>query len=1096
MAPAPRSAEAQIEEAEAARQRALLADCGKRVQEHAGYMRRAIDGGDVSAAVDRAADLVRELKVATLAPKTYFELYLQVAAQLRYLEEFFLVLNAKGTPMVQLYEHVQACAQVLPRLYLLCTVGSCYIRSGEAPAHAVLSDLLEMAKGVQQPMRGLFLRFYLSQVTKDKLPDTGTPYEGEGGSASATAAPAQLTARASCASVRSAATVELEQFKGAPANRVNAQLIARPARIRLRNGLSARSVSDCLEFVLENFAESNRLWVRMHAQAAVKDKRRRERERRDLRVLVGTNLERLSELEGVDAEMYKTAVLPRVLDQVVTCRDTIAQSYLMDCIVQGFPDEFHIHALPVFLESLLKLKEKVRVRLILESLMQRLSKYAETDGSALPGDASTFTQLNDCVARLIQERPSMDLAEIVLLQGSLLEFASRCYPSTIAYVDHCLGVAAQAVAVRTQDVQLSDAAVDALQRLLLAPLRSLGTQALSLERFAPLLGLLPWAGRAVVARALLTSVVALSEPLSDPDTVDRLLGMMAPLLVDPPVPPGAMPPLPPPAGTAAMEDVVADQQLAARLVHLIPRDDTDAAFEVMLTVRRHFGRGGETRIRHTLVPLVFAALALAQEARRVELAAAAAPPPPPAPSPPPLLLPSPPPGAATPQAAAAAPQQRADAGGGGGSGVSTPAAPQPKTIPSPIPSPPRSPAAAAAADDNGDGTQGAAVAELTAANAHGSPHSAAAAAAAEAEQETASPATSMVEVASEEAAQPADGEAADGGGAAAAALESPAVPPAAQAAAAAAPAPATPPAAAAAASSPQAAAVLAVAAAKAATVAAASPGADEDGAAAAEAAAAAAAPAVSPLKYGSRKMFQFVHETVTAMAPMFPAASLRLFLQCAIAADRAGFPAIAYEFVSQACILYEDELTEARAQASHTLNLAVSAVTALVGALTSCSGFNAADWEALAAKTAQYGVRLLRKPDQSRAVAMCSHLFWAAEDDAGAHFKRDARRVLECLQRALKIADGCMAGGTNVVLFVEVLNLYVYYFEHGNADVAEKYISRLVQLVRDQLQSMEPSPAKTQAEVFFRNTVASIVAKRSHPDVPEELRLKFAAVAL
>eukprot|EP00611_Tribonema_gayanum_P002022 TRINITY_DN114_c2_g1_i1.p2 TRINITY_DN114_c2_g1~~TRINITY_DN114_c2_g1_i1.p2 ORF type:complete len:318 (-),score=122.78 TRINITY_DN114_c2_g1_i1:241-1194(-) len=277
------------------------------------------------------------------------------------------------------------------------------------------------------------------------------------------------------------------------------------------------------------------------------------------------------------------------------------------------------------------------------------------------------------------------------------------------------------------------------------------------------------------------------------------------------------------------------------------------------------------------------------------------------------------------------------------------------------------------------------------------------------------------------------------------------------------------------------------AAANEAAAAAASPGAADDGAAAAEAAAA-AAPAVSPLKYGSRKMFQFVHETVTAMAPMFPAASLRLFLQCAIAADRAGFPAIAYEFVSQACILYEDELTEARAQ--------VSAVTALVGALTSCSGFNAADWEALAAKTAQYGVRLLRKPDQSRAVAMCSHLFWAAEDDAGAHFKRDARRVLECLQRALKIADGCMAGGTNVVLFVEVLNLYVYYFEHGNADVAEKYISRLVQLVRDQLQSMEPSPAKTQAEVFFRNTVASIVAKRSHPDVPEELRLKFAAVAL
>jgi hypothetical protein len=30
-------------------------------------------------------------------------------------------------------------------------------------------------------MRGLFLRNYLSNVTKDKLPDVGTKYEGEGG---------------------------------------------------------------------------------------------------------------------------------------------------------------------------------------------------------------------------------------------------------------------------------------------------------------------------------------------------------------------------------------------------------------------------------------------------------------------------------------------------------------------------------------------------------------------------------------------------------------------------------------------------------------------------------------------------------------------------------------------------------------------------------------------------------------------------------------------------------------------------------------------------------------------------------------------------
>lgn len=62
--------------------------------------------------------------------------------------------------------------------YLLCTVGSVYIKSKEAPAKDVLKDLVEMSRGIQNPVRGLFLRSYLSQVSRDKLPDIGSEYEG------------------------------------------------------------------------------------------------------------------------------------------------------------------------------------------------------------------------------------------------------------------------------------------------------------------------------------------------------------------------------------------------------------------------------------------------------------------------------------------------------------------------------------------------------------------------------------------------------------------------------------------------------------------------------------------------------------------------------------------------------------------------------------------------------------------------------------------------------------------------------------------------------------------------------------------------------
>lgn len=53
-----------------------------------------------------------------------------------------------------------------------------YIQSREESASSILRDLVEMVKGVQNPIRGLFLRNYLSHMTRDKLPDLGSDYEG------------------------------------------------------------------------------------------------------------------------------------------------------------------------------------------------------------------------------------------------------------------------------------------------------------------------------------------------------------------------------------------------------------------------------------------------------------------------------------------------------------------------------------------------------------------------------------------------------------------------------------------------------------------------------------------------------------------------------------------------------------------------------------------------------------------------------------------------------------------------------------------------------------------------------------------------------
>ena len=63
------------------------------------------------------------------------------------------------------------------------------------------------------------------------------------------------------------------------------------------------------------------------------------------------------------------------MEQVVSCKDEIAQQYLMQCIIQGFPDEFHLGTLTILLSSLPELQSGVKVHLIIASLLDRLNRW-------------------------------------------------------------------------------------------------------------------------------------------------------------------------------------------------------------------------------------------------------------------------------------------------------------------------------------------------------------------------------------------------------------------------------------------------------------------------------------------------------------------------------------------------------------------------------------------------------------------------------------------------------------------------------------------------------------------------------------------------
>ncbi|XP_024039742.1 vacuolar protein sorting-associated protein 35B isoform X2 [Citrus clementina] len=725
------------------------------VQHNAFYMHRALDSNNLREALKYSAQMLSELRTSKLSPHKYYELYMRAFDELRKLEMFFKDESRHGVSIIDLYELVQHAGNILPRLYLLCTVGSVYIKSKEAPAKEVLKDLVEMCRGVQHPIRGLFLRSYLAQVSRDKLPDIGSEYERD-----------------------------------------------------------AETVMDAVEFVLQNFTEMNKLWVRMQHQGPGRVREKREKERNELRDLVGKNLHVLSQIEGVDLEMYKENVLPRVLEQVVNCKDELAQYYLMDCIIQVFPDEYHLQTLETLLGACPQLQPTVDIKTVLSRLMDRLSNYAVSSADVLPEflQVEAFAKLSNAIGKVIDAQVDMPIVGAISLYVSLLTFTLRVHPDRLDYVDQVLGACVKKLssAPKLEDSRATKQVV----ALLSAPLDKYNDilTALTLSNYPRVMDHLDDGTNKVMAMVIIQSIMKNSTCISTAEKVEVLFELIKGLIKD--------------LDGAAQdeldeEDFKEEQNSVARLIHMLYNDDSEEMLKIICTVRKHIMTGGPKRLPFTVPPLVFSALRLVRQLQ------------------------------------------------------------------------------------NQDG-----------------------------------------DVAGEEE-------------------------------------PATP-----------------------------------------------------------KKIFQLLNQ----------------------AANDCDLEPVAYEFFTQAFMLYEEEIADSKAQ--------VTAIHLIIGTLQRISVFGIENRDTLTHKATGYSARLLKKPDQCRAVYACSHLFWVDDQDG----IKDGERVLLCLKRALRIANAAqqmanVARGSSgpVVLFVEILNKYLYFFEKGNTQITASAIQSLIELITSEMQS-ESTTLDPAANAFFAST--------------------------
>ena len=671
-------------------QKEWVKQASRRIHEHVFYMRKAMEADDLAITLERAAALLSELgdpnsnnlnlnmnmnmnmnmgnssnslmndrngnsmssnERYPLNPKSYYELHMRALEEMPNLEELLVsivadfddkimdmdeltnkddatVIETAQTKMNQLYQAVQYCPKVVPRLYLQICAGSAYIRRYPGKAKDFLEELTHAVKCVQCPVRGLFLRHYLLQATRDKLPP------------------------------------------------------------------------DSHEFVLTNFIEMNKLWVRIQHLpppptsklsetkedqriAMRQSRKKREKERNELRLLVGTNLERLASLPGLTVQLYQESILPTILDQISVCRDALAQAYLMDCIIQVFPDEFHIPTLELFLSVCPKLREKVNVRTILTAIMERLANYY-ADELLLQQDhtnnndqnleegakrvADILENLYDIFKRCIQSvfdarGPHMPAKEIIRLQTSLLNFSLRCDVTNMDHVSECLGTCVSSLQQGGPTKDLDSTAIEELEKLLSIPLDTLALKVLTLTHYSDLLRFLPWNNRRQVAVVMLKAVQTSNTIFTETHPITQLFQIIVPLLhnehevddysndddsyMDDTSTSDSMHSDRQDAFLGALRSsskrsmlsrknsrhsfthnnsnpeltamLREEQQLIATVVHLLQSDDVDIQFEMFKIARFFFSKTKNKQIHNiTLPPLIFALLHLIERVMQIE----------------------------------------------------------------------------------------------------------------------------------------------------------------------------------------------------------------------------------------------------------------------------------------------------------------------------------------------------------------------------------------------------------------------------------------------------------------------------------------------
>ena len=325
--------------------------------------------------------LLCELRTDFLKPKNYQILYNHVVNELIQVHKYMNEEISFGREPWDIYESVQQCRYVIPRLYLTIIAGSVYLEHSPEKCKELIEDLLDIVKQAQSPLRTIFVRYFLTKVMARVLPDEDNKDIKEG----------------------------------------------------------CGTILDTIYFLIKNLEEMNRAWIRMTLNASLDEKPILEKERLDIKMLIKDAIYIISKLKGMNNNLFEKEILPKIIEIIFMYDDYISQEFIMECILTDFPESYIIKNLDFLLLTLSKLGEGVDKKKLFVIVLEKLFNYYKNNIEKKEGEekekilnevhgAYPVVLRNFNIILQKQEKSVQNLLNILEINYNFIKFCVYCAP--------------------------------------------------------------------------------------------------------------------------------------------------------------------------------------------------------------------------------------------------------------------------------------------------------------------------------------------------------------------------------------------------------------------------------------------------------------------------------------------------------------------------------------------------------------------------------------------------------------------------------------------------------------------------------------------